>query len=443
MSNQPRQILLVALAALGVGTAAPAQDAVRLREQFPSGYVYQVSCRVELSGALTLPLEKGQTTPKTLTVTGKSAIDYDERVLTAGADNQVQKTARFCRRMEFERAVGKQQEQAALRPAVRRLVLLRHGQKEVPFSPDGPLTWGEIDLIRTDVFTPALQGLLPEQAVRPGDRWKASAAAVLELTDMERLDEGGLDCVLVDLTTLAGRRHARVAFKGTVRGPGEDGVSRHELDGYLFFDLASNHLSYLSMRGVQSLLDKDSKAVSKVEGSFVLTRRPLPATSELGDAALRAVGLEPTAENTLLLYDNPELGVRFLYPRRWHIQGVRGRQVAVDERQGSGLLLTVEPLARVPTGEQYLKECLTYLQKEKVTVTKGEMPRLVQKGPPQVEQFSLDLVVGKEQVRMEYFVVRDAAGGATLAARLLPTDRAALQQEVRQMALSLRVARKQ
>ena len=31
-----------------------------------------------------------------------------------------------------------------------------------PFSPDGPLTWGEIDVVRTDVFNPAaIPGLLP------------------------------------------------------------------------------------------------------------------------------------------------------------------------------------------------------------------------------------------------------------------------------------------
>src|SRR5207302_9654634 len=60
------------------------------------------------------------------------------------------------RSIEFQRNIGDREQQQTIRPAVRRLVLLRHNNTEVPFSPDGPLTWGEIDLVRTDVFTPAL-----------------------------------------------------------------------------------------------------------------------------------------------------------------------------------------------------------------------------------------------------------------------------------------------
>src|SRR5262245_14477848 len=147
-----------------------AQDPVRLREEYPAGAQYHVSCRVELTGSLSLPPAKNDTAPKTLPVTGTSVIEYDERVLTRAADNQVTKTFRIYRQVDFQRQAGGQRQQSTLRPGVRRLVLLRLQNTEIPFSPDGPLTWGEIDLIRTDVFTPALAGLLPGQPVRPGER---------------------------------------------------------------------------------------------------------------------------------------------------------------------------------------------------------------------------------------------------------------------------------
>ena len=57
--------------------------------------------------------------------------------------------------IDLDRTVGDKPQEATLRPSVRRLVILRTGHREVPFSPDGPLTWAEIDLVRTDVFTPA------------------------------------------------------------------------------------------------------------------------------------------------------------------------------------------------------------------------------------------------------------------------------------------------
>jgi hypothetical protein len=316
-SRQPPVVLcLPAVALLAFAGAASAEEAVRLREEFPAGYQYHVSARVELSGSLTLPAEKGKAAPKPLTVSGDSAIEYDERVLAPAADGTVDKTARIYRRCELHRTVGGQPQQSGVRPEVRRLVVLRRENIEVPFSPDGPLTWGEIDLIRTDVFTPALAGLLPDGPVRPGEHWPAKRTAIQELTDLEHIDEGGVECRFDQVSTLDGRRHARVAFSGTVRGTNEDGPNRQQLDGYLFFDLESRHLSYLSLKGINFLLNKDGKEVGRVEGQFVLTRRVNTAAADLSAEALRGVVLDPNDDNTRLLYDDENLGVRFLYPRR-------------------------------------------------------------------------------------------------------------------------------
>src|SRR5262249_15401890 len=159
-------------------------------------------------------------------------------------------------KMDFQRKVGEQVQQSSLRPTVRRLVILRHNQFEVPFSPEGPLTWSEIDLVRTDVFTPALAGLLAKDAVKPGDRWQADVVAVKELTDLERIEEGGLTCTFDAMTTVVGRQQARISFQGSVRGLGEDGSARHQLEGQLYFDLVSNHLSYIHVKGTHYLLNK-------------------------------------------------------------------------------------------------------------------------------------------------------------------------------------------
>jgi hypothetical protein len=417
------------------------EEPIPLREQFPPGYQYHVSTRVELSGSLALPAVKGQPAPKSLTVTGDSAIEYDERILTRGADDQVQKTARIYRRIDFQRKVGDRPQQNTIRPEVRRLIVLRHKNVEVPFSPDGPLMWGEIDLVRTDVFTPALAGLLPDKPVRVGDRWTAANPAIAELTDLEGLD-GQVECRLEQLTTLQQRRHARIAFAGTVRGTNEDGPNRQQLDGYFFFDLESNHISYLYLKGVSSLLDKDGQVLGNITGRFVLTRQVQQRCPDLSDEALRGVPLEPDADHTLLLYDNPDLGVRFLYPRRWRVAGVRGRQVAVDEANGSGLLLTLEPPARVPTGAQFLTEARDWLVQQKAKVLRTEAPRRVQEAPRELEHFAIEAEAVGQRFVMDYYVLRQQPGGATLAARLLPADLAGLQKEVERIARSVQIKEK-
>jgi len=433
---------LISLAALlALPAVAWPEEPLLLREVFRPSYQYHVSSRVELTGTLTVPPEKDRPAPPPLRITGSSAIEYDERVLAADAAGQVQKTLRLYRRLELERKVADRVQESSLRPDVRRLVILRHNGLQAPFSPDGPLLWSEIELVRRD-FTPALAGLLPEKAVRLGERWTAGAAAVVELTGVEKVEEGKIDCRFEEITTLGGRRHARVSLNGTVRGVNEDGPTRHQVDGYLFFDLESNHLSYLSFKGVHSLLDRDGKESGRVEGPFVMSRQANVRRPELDDAALKGLALEANADNTQLLYDNPELGVRFLYARRWRASE-RGRQVTLDEPGGSGLLLTVEPLTRLPTAVQFVSETRNFFEKQKANVARSQEPRRLRAAPQELDGFALEVEMNNQKTLMDYYVSRQEKGGATLAARLLPRDLDELRREVERIARSVTITAQQ
>jgi hypothetical protein len=276
--------------------------------------------------------------------------------------------------------------------------------------------------------------------VQPGDRWAAAVPAVQELTDLERIEEGRLECRLDQVTTLSNRRHARVALAGCVRGINEDGPNRQQFDGFIYFDLESNHISYLYLQGIHSLLDGDGKVQGRVEGRFVLTRQVQPPCRELTDQALRGVGVEPNADNTLLLYENPDLGVHFMHPRRWRVGAVTGRQLTLEDANGNGLLITREPPGRVPSGAQFLTESCDWLQQQKARILRTEPVRPVPANPRiTLEQFALEVEMADQRVLLDYFVTKQPLGGATLAARLLPGDDRSLRQEVDRIARSLTV----
>jgi hypothetical protein len=430
-------VLAILLASASGAAWAAADDAVKLEEPLREGRLYHVSTRVELSGTLTPPVEKGKPADKPVSVKGDSAIDYDERLLSVDG-GRVVKTVRLYGRMDFHKTLGDRQLEGGLRPAVRRLVILRQNHLKAPFSPDGPLTWGEIDLVRTDVFVPALLGLLPTDAVKVGDRWPAAAAAMLELTDLERIDDGKIDCKLEEITTRDKRRVARVSFAGTVSGPNEDGPNRHQLDGHFLFDLESNHLSYVYLKGVHILLDKDDKEVGRVEGRFVMSRQVDTKCKEISDEGLKGATLEPDADNSLLLYDNPDLGVKFLHPRRWRVAGVRGNQVTLDGADGSGMMLTLEAAAKTPTGEQFLTESREWLAGQKAKLLRTEEVKRTQG----LDHFALEAEVTGQKVLMDYYVLRGADGGLLVAARLLPDDLDALRKEVERIARSASITKK-
>lgn len=429
----------------GWTVAAAATDGVTLAERFEPGHLSRVEVVVRVSGRLTLPAPKKgpDTVPPVVSLTGTSRVVYDERLLPPD-DPDGWKTVRAYREVEFSRTVGDRRQEAGIRPSVRRMVVIKSGSRRAPFSPDGPLTWGEIDVVRSDVFPPAtITGLLPPGPVRPGQRWPATAAAVGELTDLEQVDAGDLTVEFVGLTEVDGRRVARLRLSGEVRGVNLDGPTRHRLEGTAYFDLAGQFLSYLSVKGTRELLDGQGQVVGRVDGVFTLTRSRLPTVPpDLSDASLRGLDLKPNAENTLLLYDDPHLGIRFLYPRGWRVGAVQGRQVTLDHAGGAGLLITVEPPGRVPSVDEYAQEIGEFLRKEKARLTGWSKAERVRGEPAPLDRFGFDATIAGEAVRLEYAVLKQTDGGATVAARIPRADAEALRPEVERIIRSLAVTRK-
>jgi hypothetical protein len=419
-----------------------AAQEVTLAEPFKPGHTTKIEVQVKISGKLALPTTDKAKPAQLVPVVGSSKLSYDERLL-APDEPGTTKTVRAYREVEFERTVSDVKQDAGIRPSVRRMVVIRSGEKKAPFSPDGPLTWGEIDVVRTDVFAPALvPGLLPPNPVKPGQSWKADAATVSELTELEKVTEGAITVEFVGVARPDGKQLARLKIGGTVRGVNLDGPSRQRLDGTAYFDLDARMLTYLSVRGTHELLDGDGKTVGVVEGQFAMTRGPVAKMPpDLSDAALADLELKPTAESTLLLYDNPDLGVRFLYPRGWRVGAVQGKQLTLDHSRGAGILFTVEAPDKVPAAADYLKETLEVLEKQKATAAVADKPVSLRVDPVRLDRFALDATVGMNKLRLEYAVLKQTDGGATVAATL-PAEEAELRGEVARIVRSLSVTKR-
>ena len=431
------------LLVLAFGTPAAAQDAVTLAEDFKAGHAYKVEVQVKLTGKLAVQTEPGKP-PQVLDLIGSSRVTYDERVLPSDELGALV-AVRTYRDVEFKRTMGSTTQDTSIRPSVRRMVVRAANGKNVPFSPDGPLTFGEIDVVKSDVFSQvAVPGLLPAGAVRPGQTWKASPAAVTEITGMEKVEAGDLTVEFVGVTVVDRKRVARLKVTGSVRGVDQDGPGRLKLDATAYFDLDARLLTYLSVKGTHEMLDGTGQTMGLYEGLSVTTRSPLALPADLSDASLRGLDLKPTADNTLLLFDHPGLGVRFLYPRGWRVGAVQGNQVTIlHSSDAAGLLLTVMSAAKVPTAEAYLQENTAFLQKEKADVAVGAKPERVRVEPVQLDRFAVDVRFGPDKLqRIEYAVLKQTDGGATVAATLPAAAVADLRGDVERIIRSLAVTKK-
>ena len=439
--TMPRCLLSTFVGMVFLSATASAQAPIALAERFDTSEPYRVELKVRLAGRLALPVEPGKP-PQVLPVIGASTLTYDERPLPR--DGEAARVVRSYREVEFVRTLDGREQKAEVRPAVRRMVVLRSEKgKKAPFSPDGPLTWSEIDAVRTDIFSPALvAGLLPAKAVRPGDRWPATPAAMSELTDHETVEEGGLTVEYLSAVQLNGKSYAKLGISGTVKGATQDGPSKQTLEGLAYFDIEANRLTYLNLKGTHELLSAEGKVTGRIDGTFVMTRGPAGKTDDLSDAVLRTLELRPGGENTLLLYDNPDLGVKFLYPRRWRAGLVQGRQLTVDESGGGGLLLTIEPPATLPGIDDYFHETKNFLKQQQWAVLATDAPRRVADKPAKLDRFGFDADVKKEKVRLEYAVVSQPEGGVTAAARLPWNEREELGRDLERILRSVVVTRR-
>jgi len=134
--------------------------------------------------------------------------------------------------------------------------------------------------------------------------------------------------------------------------------------------------------------------------------------------------------------------LRFLHPRRWRIGAERGRQVALDAADGSGLLLTVESAASVPTPAEFQNESRDWLKKQKLNVLREEPAKDIRAGEGQIGRFALEVEAGGQKVLMDYLVIRQPTGGCIIAARLLPSDLVALRAEVERIARSVVIGKR-
>lgn len=404
-----------------------AEERFRLSESFEPGTVIRVEQKTELSGKVAV---SNGSRSELVALVGQGTVAYDERVF-ASEDPDTATVLRQYRTFEARRQLGSREQSAQLRESVRRMVVLRSSKGKSPFSPDGPLLWSEIDAVRTDPFFPSLvPALLPAKPVAVNDSWSIGPDAISELTDLEKVTDGSYTMKIVGLVTVNGRRQARLSLSGTIRGIDDNGPCKHTLDGTAYFDLTINRLVYLSLKGTHDLLDGSGKTVGTIEGRFTVSRSVIDNAKELSDAAIKDLSLKPTPENSAMLYDNRELGIRFRYSRRWRIGAVQGRQLTLDGPNGGGILITLESTKSLPSAAEFQKESTAFLQKTARNVVVAETIRRVAERPA-IDRFALSATTNDEAIRMEYAVLTNADGtGATLAVRLPGSDAKELARDI-------------
>lgn len=309
------------VATLTLAGSTFSDDAVMLREE-PSAGTTRVLVEMKADGefAPSGPKASGAK-PQPLKV--EARLDYYERTLRRDPDGAPRRVAR--RLVEAVAAIGDERGLAKVRPEVALLMADRRDLGTVVFSPSGPLTRSELDLVQSPGEPMALIGLLPEKPVRIGDRWPASAEAARNLSDYDAITTNGLEAKLEAFDDAT----ARIKIGGEVKGSARGGEGTIRITGQLTFDRKAKRISRVKLSRDETRKEGPVESGLAAKSSLVVERDDAETPSALSDDALATLpaDIDPRREWLLL----SPIGARYSieHDRDWHLKREDPKQVVL------------------------------------------------------------------------------------------------------------------
>lgn len=296
MPVRPAALLMV-FAAAGPGLA----QTVTLAETAKPGDASRYAVDLDLSGQMTVLGDGGK--PHQLTLAAKARHRFAERAVAGGA------VRHYAEAVASSVVAGEKSDRAL--PADRRTIVVG----PAPYSPAGPLTRDELDLV-TDHFDPAcLPGLLPGKAVAVGDTWAVGNDAARAAGLFDALSKNALAGKL----TAVADGVATFTVTGTAEGIENGGPVTLTVSATGKYHVATGRVVELTWKQTDDRGQGPVSPAAKVEATITLRREVLAAPpAEL--AEVRAVA-DPSPDLLALRHADPKGRYALVYPRDWHVTG--------------------------------------------------------------------------------------------------------------------------
>jgi hypothetical protein len=306
---------LIALAMLAMGAAPEA--AVSLRESARVGEATRDLVAMKAEGLYRpspAPGSGQEKPPRPLALKVETRLDFEQRVVAVDASGVASRAVR--RVVQASSAINGEVRPmaAALRPEVALLVADRREGDVVAFSPRGPLTRPELELVQAPGDPLALSALLPADPVRVGDRWAVGNVAARGLSGYEALAVNKLEATLEALDEAT----ARVGLAGEIRGAVLGGEGTITCRGSLTFDRKEGRIARLTLDRAETRKPGPVEAGLDIKSTLTVERRGVETPAELADDALAGLALDPAPERKLLVLIAPGGQYTLIHDRDWH-----------------------------------------------------------------------------------------------------------------------------
>lgn len=203
--------------------------------------------------------------------------------------------------------------------ADRRLIVAQRSSEGLYcYSPAGPLTRDELDLI-TEHFNPqCIAGLLPGKDVAVGDTWAVTNPAAQAACMFDGLVKNALVGKLTDIKGVA-----TFTIEGTAEGVEHGAKVTLTVTATGTFDLATKRVTALTWKQKDVRDQGPVNPAAEVDVTVTIKREVVAQPpAQVADAALAVVPQgNPTPLMTHLRHADAKGRYQFVYPREWHVTG--------------------------------------------------------------------------------------------------------------------------
>lgn len=313
-----------------VGADAPAD----LRERAEVGRMTQALVELKAEGLYrpdANPDKTGAKPSKALALRVHTRLTFVQKVLAVGPDGGASRVAR--RVFQAASAINGEIRPSAsqIRPDVSLLVVERRAGHIRAFSPGGPLTRSELELVEVAGDPLMLAALLPAKPVSKGDRWTVGADAARSLSGYDALAFNRLEATLEGLDDAS----ATLKLIGEVRGAALGGEGAITFNGQAAFDRKTGRFTRLVLSRREVRKAGPVEAGLEMTSTLTVDQRDAEATPELGVEISGELPTDASPARLLLLFEPPEGKYTLLHDRSWHLFW-DDRRVAVLKRLDQG-----------------------------------------------------------------------------------------------------------
>ncbi|MBS0265238.1 MAG: hypothetical protein JSS02_25115 [Planctomycetes bacterium] len=297
---------------LGLWQTARAAEHYQLREDPKDARVRKVAVELKVNGKL-FPSPGPE---QALKLNVDAQFGYHERRLSAtGRDAESLRCVRYYDEAKANINAGDQFSSSILRKSQRLIVSQGQVAGLEIFSPAGPLTYSELELLHVPTDSLAIQGLLTDSEIDLGETWTAPVWSVPLVTGVEAVEKGKLTCKLEKIDDQV----ARIGFTGDVTGATVGASSVVELRGHLLFDREQKLVTRIEATQTEKRAIGAVSPGLDVTAKVTVVRSLAEQGSRISDKELSGVPLEPNAASRLLLFESPVWNVRLYHDRNWHV----------------------------------------------------------------------------------------------------------------------------